>query len=81
MDVALNGKLISDSTLTYLYRAMIETLLNYDREANDTHLQSQFYFKDDAGHMDFNDLSATAIPNTGLKKNDATRLKPAKCLR
>ena len=75
VDVALNGKLISDSTPTYPYRAMIETLLNYDREAKDTHLQSQFYFKDDAGHMDFNDLSATIISNTGLKKRfDKTKI-------
>ena len=68
VDVALNGKLINDSTPTYPYRAMIETLLNYDREAKYTHLQSQFYFKDDAGHIDFNDLSADNILNTGLKK-------------
>ena len=45
IDVSLNGKLISDSTPTYPYRAMIETLLNYDMEAKDTHLQSQMYSK------------------------------------
>ena len=67
VDVALNGKLISDSTPTYPYRSMIETLLNYDKEAKDTHLQSQFYFKDTAGHMDFHDLSADSIDNAGLK--------------
>ena len=53
VDVALNGKLISDSTPTYPYRAMLETLLNYDKEAKDTHLQSRLYFKDAASHMDF----------------------------
>lgn len=67
VDVSLNGKLISDSTPTYPYRAMIETLLNYDKEAKDTHLQAQMYFKDTAGQMDFNDLAATAISNEGLK--------------
>ena len=67
VDVALNGKLISDSTATYPYRAMIETLLNYNKEAKDTHLQSQMYFKDTVSHMDFHDLKAVQIPNTGLK--------------
>ena len=67
VDVSLNGKLISDSTPTYPYRAMIETLLNYDREAKDTHLQSQMYFKDTASHMDFNDLTSATISNVGLK--------------
>ena len=67
IDVSLNGKLISDSTPTYPYRAMIETLLNYDMEAKDTHLQSQMYFKDTASHMDFHDLTATTISNVGLK--------------
>ena len=46
---------------------MIETLLNYDMEAKDTHLQSQMYFKDTASHMDFHDLTAAQCPNTGLK--------------
>lgn len=67
VDVALNGKLISDSTPTYPYRAMLETLLNYDKEAKDTHLQSQLYFKDSASHMDFHDLTASSVSNHGLK--------------
>ena len=33
VDVSLNERLISPSTNTYPYRAMIETLLNYGKEA------------------------------------------------
>ena len=67
VDVSLNGKLIRDSTPTYPYRAMVETLLNYGREAKETHLQSQMYYKDTAGHMDFDDLAASTVSNVGLK--------------
>ena len=65
VSVTLNGKLITDSTPTYPYRAMIETLLNYNKESKESHLQTQFYYKDTAGGMDENDPTSTA--NKGLR--------------
>ena len=36
VDVALNDKLVSSSTNTYAYRAYLETLLNYGKEAKES---------------------------------------------
>ncbi|KAK3925216.1 hypothetical protein KUF71_002602 [Frankliniella fusca] len=52
VDVSINGTVISQSTLTYPYRAFIETKLNYDKAAKDTHLQQQMWYEDSTGHLD-----------------------------
>ena len=52
VDVSLNGTLISNSTNTYPYRAMLETLLSYGSDAKASQLMSEMYYKDDAGRMD-----------------------------
>ena len=46
VDVALNEQLISPSTNTYPYRAMIETLLNYGEEAKTSQLSMAMFYKD-----------------------------------
>ena len=61
VDILLGGKVVSSSTNTYPYRAYIETLLNYSREAKET----QLFYKDMAGHLD--ELDPTG-GNTGLNK-------------
>jgi len=43
VDISLNGTLITSSTNTYPYRAMIETLLSYGMDAKTSQLTSAFY--------------------------------------
>ena len=50
--VSLNGTLISNSTNTYPYRAMLKTLLSYGSDAKTLQLTSKMYYKDDTGRMD-----------------------------
>ena len=52
VDVSLNERLISPSTNTYPYRAMIETLLNYGEEAKTSQLSMAMFYKDTPGKMD-----------------------------
>ena len=67
VDIALNGTLITASTNTYLYRAMLETLLSYGEDAKKTQLTSSLYYKDQSGRMDSVDFAAAAR-NEGLYK-------------
>ena len=55
IDVSLNERLISPSTPTYPYRAMIETLLSYGNDAKTTQLTAGLFYKDTAGKMDHPD--------------------------
>ena len=69
VDVTLNERLISSSTPTYPYRAMIESLLSYGRDAKASHLTSSMYYKDSAGKMDdltFDENDASG--NGGMRK-------------
>ena len=68
VDVTLNERLISSSTPTYPYRAMIETLLSYGRDAKRSQLTSSLYAKDTAGKMDHvNPTAGEDQTNVGLK--------------
>lgn len=65
IDVSLNGQQVSDSSACYPYRAYLETLLNYGREAKQDQLSTALYYKDTPGNMD----DTTTTPdggNTGL---------------
>ncbi|XP_033110193.1 uncharacterized protein LOC117111391 [Anneissia japonica] len=69
VDVSLNERLITPSTNTYSYRAMIETLLTYGTDAKQTHLTGGLFYKDTAGRMDAaNPTVGNAVANNGLKK-------------
>ena len=52
VDVYLNGKQVTPAMGTYLYRAYIETLLNYDASAKESQFTSALYYKDTATKMD-----------------------------
>jgi len=65
VDISLNGTLITSSTNTYPYRAMLETLLSYGRDAKKSQLTSALYYKDVAGRMDSIDFADAAV-NAGL---------------
>lgn len=64
VDVALNGREVSSATLTYPYRAMIETLLNYGPETKADKLTSALFYKDTAGKINVVDSGAAAATRT-----------------
>jgi len=66
VDISLNGTLITSSTNTYPYRAMLETLLSYGRDAKKSQLTSALYYKDTAGNMDSIDFETDDNINDGL---------------
>ena len=66
VDVSLNGTLITDSSNTYAYRAIIEDLLSYGLDAKDTQLTCALFYKDTAGEMEQKDPTAED-GNEGLK--------------
>ena len=67
IDVTLNDKLISSSTNTNPFRAMITNLLSYGTDAKTSQLQSELFFKDTAGRFDNVDpLAEAATRNSGL---------------
>ncbi|XP_066297290.1 uncharacterized protein F54H12.2-like [Branchiostoma lanceolatum] len=69
VDVSLSNKLVTPSTNTYPYRAILETLLNYGRESKETQLTSALFYKDTPGAMGVSDPNPEAAPvNTGLQK-------------
>lgn len=68
VDVSLNVRLISSSTNTYAYRAMLETLLNYGDEAKKSQLTMSLFYRDTPGKMDtVNPLAEDDDANLGLK--------------
>ena len=70
VDISLNGTLITASTNTYPYRAMMETLLSYGEDAKRSQLTSSLFYKDQAGRMDSVDF-ADGAANKGLVKRRA----------
>ena len=68
VDVSLNERLISPSTNTYSYRAMIETLFNYGGDAKSSQLSMAMFYKDTPGKMDVVDpVADNEDANMGLK--------------
>jgi len=70
VDISLNGTLITASTNTYPYRAMLETLLSYGEDAKKSQLTSALFYKDQADRMDSVDFDDDAV-NEGLFKRRA----------
>lgn len=66
VDLYLNGILVTQSTGTYSFKSMFETLLNYNPAAKKSHLTGGLYYKDTAGSMDVTDCT-DAGTNSGLK--------------
>ena len=53
VEVRLNGhQVCSMNNYVYPYRAMLETLLSYGKEAKSSHLECELYCKDTAGAME-----------------------------
>src|SRR5213083_1754203 len=70
IDAKLNGTLITSSNNTYPYRAYIETLLIYGRDAKKSQLTSASYYKDEGGDTGFEEGDPTAggATNKGMVK-------------
>jgi hypothetical protein len=67
IDFKINDTLVSGSNNMYPYRAYLETLLNYGKDAKSSQLVASMYAKDEGGKFDdINPLAANA--NTGLVK-------------
>jgi len=66
--VLINGTLITASTNTYPYRALLETLLSYGENAKKTQLTSALFYKDQAGRMDSVDFAAGAVNDDVAKR-------------
>src|SRR5881296_1741813 len=73
IDAKLNGTLITSSNNTYPYRAYIETLLSYGRDAKQSQLTSALYYKDEGGDEGFEegDPHAVAATNKGMVKRNS----------
>ena len=65
VDVILGGKLISSATNTYADHSILEVLLNYDKEAAESHLGCGLCCKDTAGQMEQMNITADPVLNTG----------------
>jgi hypothetical protein len=65
VDVKLNGVLVSTSNTNYMYKAYLETLLNYNQKARDNQL-SMIGFTGDSGNFDQRDYDGVPA-NGGLQ--------------
>ena len=65
-DVILGDRLISQSSATHPYRAMIETLLNYSEDTLNSQFSAGLFYKDTAGAMD--SIVINNGPNNGLNQ-------------
>lgn len=67
VDVFFNNKLVTPSSNHYAYRSYLETLLNYNSEARNSHLTGGLWYDDEDYKMDKAANDATS-KNSGLTK-------------
>ena len=65
VDISLNGTLITPSTNTYPYRAMLETLLSYGEDSKKSQLTSALFYKDEASKRKKRGTIPTTCPRGG----------------
>ena len=68
IDIKLNDTLISTTNNTYAYRAYLESLLSFGRDAKKSQLTASMYYKDTAGQMNDANPVAAAPLNVGLRE-------------
>jgi hypothetical protein len=68
VDLSLNDVPVSASNNLYAYRAYLETILNQDSGAKLSHLTSEGFIKDTAGHFNAVALTGPAAVNDGYIK-------------
>lgn len=70
IQIYLNGKEVENTNSNYAYKAYMANLLSFGKEAKDTFLRSEGFFKDTAGAMENITLVETAdakVKNLGFK--------------
>ncbi|XP_077093892.1 uncharacterized protein F54H12.2-like [Siphateles boraxobius] len=65
VDVTLGDRLISQSSSTYAYHCILESLINYGKDTLESTFAAGLFHKDTAGYMDVNDPAGR---NAGLTK-------------
>ncbi|XP_067271186.1 uncharacterized protein F54H12.2-like [Pseudorasbora parva] len=68
VDVTLGDHLISQSSSTYPYRCIIESLINYGKDTLESIFASGLFYKDTAGQMNVHDPAGN---NAGLTKRSS----------
>ena len=69
VELFLNNKLLTPSSMAYLYRMYLETILNFCKDAKSSHLTSALYYKDRPGKLDSaNPVDNADNVNTGVKE-------------
>jgi hypothetical protein len=63
VELEIGGVLVTEPNTMYPYRAMIENLINYGKDVQDTRMLAEGWTKDTAGKMEIVDPTGT---NTGL---------------
>ena len=64
VDVEIQQQLLSSTGVSYPYKAMLDVMLNYGRDAKESQLETQLYYKDSPTYMDSTDPCSTE--NVGL---------------
>ena len=62
-NISLNGVTITHAADLYYYRAYLETLLSYGKEAAESHLTNAFWYRD-TGDLGVYDPTAAVTPST-----------------
>ena len=64
-----NGRNVGDTSQLYPYRSVLESVLNFFKEVQDTRLLSEGWTKEPSGHMH---VTAVGGNNAGLNARAAT---------
>ena len=67
IDVELGGKMISDPNGLYPYRAYIESLLIYTKDAQESHMLSSLWYNDTRSRMDVAIILGSGATNLRLR--------------
>ena len=66
VDIKVNGTMVTSPNNTYAYRAYLENLLTYGKDAKKSQLQASMYYKDTAENMDDVRVRGDEAGNEGL---------------
>lgn len=81
VDVMLNDTVVSASSATYPYRAIIETLLSYGQDSQRGKLTAQCFYKDTAGHMnEAHGRNTGAVSRGDLVRGDGKEVDMIGCV-
>ena len=73
VDISLNGTSVTAANNTYPYRAYLETMLSYGKDAKKSHLSGALYQKDDAGQFENLALGGANVNDGFVLRNSFIR--------